>query len=476
MSNARRHARNTVALLLAAVVGKGLFLVANLVIIKALTVPANGLLQQSYIFGTTFMLLTDFGLRGWLVRELSRKRDDEAATRTAFGHALNARLLAGAGALVLALPAMRASGYDAQATAFVALFMVYGLIDSVSFICKAGLRARERMGTEAVWSTAGRVGILALVIALQRTGHLTIVNIALAHIAGALVEVVGQYVVLSKCAPVHLFNRFDVRGITATLRVAAPLAALGVVGMMYLRMGTFVLSKMAGEEAVGYYNTAAKFPEALSFIPLAAVNALVPYLSRHHSDSALLRRYGSLLVRYLGFIALTAAAIFVWETEWFIRLMFKPEYLVAAPVLRWFGAYVFLSAMQYVLANLLICMNAEWRVVQRFVFCFVVNLVLNLVLVPRWGALGAAVALVAGEASATVIDTVLLARRGVHLQVRLVGEFVLFVALVSGAMLAVPVDNAWLRVGAGCAVAAVFAGGMALTVDREVVRRVLGKS
>ena len=74
MSNARRHARNATALLLSAVVGKGLFLVANLVIIKALSVPYNGLLQQSYIFGTTFMLLTDFGLRGWLVRELSRRR------------------------------------------------------------------------------------------------------------------------------------------------------------------------------------------------------------------------------------------------------------------------------------------------------------------------------------------------------------------------------------------------------------------
>ena len=475
MSNARRHARNATALLLAAVVGKGLFLVANLVIIKALSVPYNGLLQQSYIFGTTFMLLSDFGLRGWLVRELSRKRDDDVATRAAFGHALNARLLAGAGALVLALPAMRASGYDAQATAFTALFMVYGLVDSVSFLCKAGLRARERMGTEAVWSTAGRVGILALVVALQRTGNLTIINIALAHIAGALVEVTGQYIDLSKCSPVHLFNRFDTHGITATLRVAAPLAALGVVGMMYLRMGTFVLSKLAGEEAVGYYNTAAKFPEALAFIPMAAVNALVPHLSRHHSDSALLRRYGAFLIRYLGFTALVAAAVFMWETEWFIRLMFKPEYLVAAPVLKWFGAYVFFSAMQYVLANLLICMNAERRVVQRFVFCFVVNLVLNLVLVPRWGALGAAVALVVGEASATVIDTILLARRGVLLPVRLVGEFVLFAALVSGAMLLVPVDNAWVRVGVGCTVGAAFAGVMATTVDKTVVKRVLGR-
>ena len=60
-----------------------------------------------------------------------------------------------------------------------------------------------------------------------------------------------------------------------------------------------------------------------------------------------------------------------------------------------------------------------------------------------------------------------------RLPVRLVAEFAVFAAAVGGAMLLVPTDNAWLRVGAGAAVAAGLAGAMALSADRAVVRGLL---
>lgn len=473
MSTLRHHARNTAGLLFSAVVAKVLFLLATVRCFKALSVEANGNLQLAYIVGTTVMILSEVGLRGYLIRELSRRRADVEEARRFFSSVFWCRIAAGVIALGLGTAAMSLTGYSNAVVWLTVAFLAYGFFDSLNTLLKAAIRTYERMEFEAVFTLVGRGTVLALIVFFGQSDSLTLAEIGLAHIAGGVVETLFLLGAIRAFLPLRFGWRGAIADVVSVLRRSLPFAVLALVGLVYLRTGTIVLSRMAGEEAVSFYNTASKIPEALNFLPLAFVNALIPYLSRCHGDTALLRRYGTILVRYLGFAGVAVGCVFILETRWVVLLISKADYLPAIPVFRVFGAYVFLSAMQYVLANLLICMNAERRVVQRFAFCLVLNVVLNLLLVPRWGALGAALALVAGEASATVIDSVLLWRRGVRLPVRLVAEFAVFAAAVGGAMLLVPTDNAWLRVGAGAAVAAGLAGAMALSADRAVVRGLL---
>jgi O-antigen/teichoic acid export membrane protein len=84
-----------------------------------------------------------------------------------------------------------------------------------------------------------------------------------------------------------------------------------------------------------------------------------------------------------------------------IYKLFKPEYAYAAPVLSvhiWSGVFVFLGAAsgQYLIAE-----NYNKLTFVRTGFGAIVNILLNLLLIPKMGMMGAAIATLAAYASAT---------------------------------------------------------------------------
>jgi O-antigen/teichoic acid export membrane protein len=84
-----------------------------------------------------------------------------------------------------------------------------------------------------------------------------------------------------------------------------------------------------------------------------------------------------------------------------IYKLYKPEYAYAAPVLSvhiWSGVFVFLGAAssQYLIAE-----NFNKLTFIRTGFGAIVNIVLNLILIPKMGMMGAAIATLAAYASAT---------------------------------------------------------------------------
>ncbi len=458
-------------MLVAAVAAKVLFLFATIRCVKALSVVDNGTLQLAYVFGTTFMLLSEAGLRGYLIRELSRRRDDPDAARLLFSAVVQCRVVVAALVGGAAVALMPLAGYRGPVLGITVFFLGYGFLDSLNTLLKASIRTYERMEFEVVFTIAGRGAILAGIIAFERAGTLGLREIAISHVAGAALETVLLAASIRVFLPLRFWAAPNLERVGEAFRRSLPFAVVTLIGLLYLRTGTFVLSQLSDGTAVSFYNTAAKIPEALGFLPLAVVNALIPYLSRRHGDRGVMARYAAVLTRYLGFAGIFIACVFALETRWVILLLSKPEYLDAAAVFRLYGLYPLFSAVGYALANLLICMNAEKRVMQRYGMCFVLNVILNIALVPRMGAAGAAVALVVCEMTATVFDVTMLRARGVRVSAAHLGEFALAAAACVAALL-LPVANPWIRVGlSGLALGAV-AGGFALLHDREVLRRI----
>jgi O-antigen/teichoic acid export membrane protein len=474
MSTVRRHAKNMAALLFAAALSKLLFLVATFRVVKGLDdVAANGAFQLAYTIGVTVMAITELGLRGYLIREAARRRDDTGGARALFAQVMHARLTAGLLALPAALAVAWAAGYPLDLLRLAAWLLVFGLCDSLAMLVKGALRAWERMEFEAVFSVLGRGAILAILIWLGRTGAFTLTNIAVAHVAGAALELLCLSAALRFATPLRWGVAPDPAMSLQALRRSAPFAVLTLVGLLYLRTGTFVLSKLSGDEAVAFYNTAAKIPEGLMFLPLAAINALIPHLSRRHGDRPLIRRHTAVLVRYVGFAGAFVAVVFALDTRGLILLVSRGEYLPAAATFRILGFYLMFASLQYVLSNMLICLDAERRVMQCYTAVFAANLALNLALVPRFGAPGAAAALIACEACAMVLYAWLLRRRGVAVGLRAAAEIAAFAAGVAAALSAAAELPFVARVCVSAAAAGIMAAGAAMAWDRATLARLV---
>jgi O-antigen/teichoic acid export membrane protein len=153
-----------------------------------------------------------------------------------------------------------------------------------------------------------------------------------------------------------------------------------------------MLHEMAGPAAQGIYSTAVNFSAAWYFVPIVIVSSLFPAILNARRDDPVryqkrLQNLYDIMVWFSMFFALivTIAAPLIYK-------LFKPEYASAAPILAvhvWSGIFVFLGTAngQYLIAE-----NFNKLTFVRTSVGAVLNILLNLWLIPAMGAIGAAVA------------------------------------------------------------------------------------
>lgn len=177
------------------------------------------------------------------------------------------------------------------------------------------------------------------------------------------------------------------------LKDSWPLLFSGLVIMIYLRIDQVMLGEMSGSEEVGIYSVAVRLSEVWMFIPQVIFWSVFPAVveARVNDESLLYER----LQKLYNLMALTGYAVAVPVTMlagWLVNTLFGAAYARAGAmlaVLIWANLFsnleiarsAFLSSMNWTrihfLAVLLGCL---------------LNIVLNLLLIPRFGGMGAVIA------------------------------------------------------------------------------------
>ena len=185
------------------------------------------------------------------------------------------------------------------------------------------------------------------------------------------------------------------------LKYSWPLIISGIMVSLYMKIDAIMLQNMAGVKEAGAYATVAQFSEAWNFIPAVIVTSLFPaILNAKRDDAARYKKRIQHLYDLMVYLSLPVAIVITFVSPLIYKLL-TPEYAYAAPTLSvhiWSGVFVFLGAAssQYLIAE-----NFNNLTFIRTGFGAIVNIVLNLLLIPHMGMMGAAIATLVAYASAT---------------------------------------------------------------------------
>ena len=188
--------------------------------------------------------------------------------------------------------------------------------------------------------------------------------------------------------------RFSKRRAVELLKQSWPVILSGMAIMIYMRIDMVMLKVMQGDAAVGIYAAATRVSEVWYFIPSAIVSSVSPAIIRVRDNRALYYSRLGRLFSLMSLIAIVIGSIIALMSHWIIHLLYSNAFAAAAPVLAvhiWASVFVFLGLAQ-----------APWDFAEnllklgfyRTLAGGVSNVLLNLVLVPRYGPLGAAIATV----------------------------------------------------------------------------------
>ncbi len=201
------------------------------------------------------------------------------------------------------------------------------------------------------------------------------------------------------------------------LRVSGPLMINHLLATIFWRIDIGILRPLAGDASVGLYSVGLKYLDGLNIVPSVFTMAIFPLMSRYarQEDSNLLRAY-ILSLRLLVMVSLPIAMMITLLAQPLVWLVGGAQYLNIAETVHLFGReFTYLggsdlalrviiwsipigfvnSVTQYVL----IAVNQQHYLTRAFMFGVVFNVVGNLIVIPHFGYVGAAVVTILSEFS-----------------------------------------------------------------------------
>jgi len=99
-----------------------------------------------------------------------------------------------------------------------------------------------------------------------------------------------------------------------------------------------------------------------------------------------------LLWRYALVIAIPVAVLLIWWMPWIVSTLLSAKYASAVPAARILVLSMIVASIGSAILALLIAAGRGWATTRAFIVAFVVSVTLHVLLDPRFGATGAAVA------------------------------------------------------------------------------------
>lgn len=169
-----------------------------------------------------------------------------------------------------------------------------------------------------------------------------------------------------------------------------PIAFSSLLAMIYLRIDQVMLHKMATDSVLGQYVAAVRVSELFEMLPTALMFTLAPILAVSVADPEKFRRYIDRTFRYFMVLAAGLCVFVTVGAPIVVRVLYGKQFLPAAPllaVLIWSEIAVFFAT---VIVNVMVAKNHQHLLPIPTLAGAAINIALNLVLIPRYAAMGTA--------------------------------------------------------------------------------------
>lgn len=389
-----RVLRNAANLASAQVVMKAAGLAVTILIARALHADGFGRFTSAWSFGMLVGVLADAGLSYFVALEVSRV---PRTARRFVWTALALRCVVCLAGLVIAAAVLPFLHFDVALAWAAVAFTLSSVLDGIQTQVLAYYRAVARMHVEAQVLTVGRIALIALTFGALTIAP-TVLSFAIAQAVASLLTLTVALALLCREVPPVMPRRKAVRAIAAG---ALPFAANGLLSYIFFRIDTLLLRAFGVADAsIGTYSAAYRVMEAprTAFGSIAA--GLMPAATSlaHPRARDEFRKLAVTTTTIVLWVMVPATLAFALSPTSVIGLIYGHGFDAAVPLLLVLAPMPILMALDAVLGTMLNALSAQRAVTGIFAVCAIANVALNVALIPRIGALGAAVATLGTEA------------------------------------------------------------------------------
>lgn len=304
--------------------------------------------------------------------------------------------------------------HDSLTSSLLCILTVFVIGQVVTVLTHAKYQLEGRQSWLAIWQVLPHflrfTGIAALVLFLGGQSITAVHSASIFAVVGVILLALGGYQVArllgggitldghpdgEKCLPKG--NQKPV--VTQVLAGAWPYGLAGIFYLIYFQSDIILIKYLVGDSEAGIYNVAFVVMSAIYLLPSVFYQKfLLPKLHRwaHHDQGKLIDayRFGNVAMLSLGIIIMTILWLLVPLA---IPLLFGKEYDAAVALLTILAIAVPLRFLASSAGAMLVTRNYIRTKIKVMGLAAVLNVILNLALIPKFGMEGAAVATVVTE-------------------------------------------------------------------------------
>ena len=420
-----RALRNTTIVLTAKVIARLIALFTVLYMIRWLNKDGYGSFSVLVNLTAIASVLLDLGFNVLFVREGARHHNE---IQRYLRNVMSLRLLMSVLALVLLAALVIPIGLGALLLPGFVLMV----LTSYSTLLRNGLYAVQQLGYEAIAVVLESAVLLALVVYGVRTRQGVAYFVwAYAIQYGFSCVYFASVLALKRIAVIGW--RFELPLIREWMWKGLPFALTFVLTIIYFRIDQPLIAVLRDLKEAGLYAAAYKPIESLLFVPITFLSVVFPVLSVYHRErrqdmlDAVSRFYKALLL--LGWPA--SVGIFVLAQP-LTRVLLGNNFLASEPALKILALALGVAFVNNAFIGALNASDRQSSFSWAAGWSVLINIALNLTLIPLFGYIGASWATVATEVALGIVAWILTSRHVGRVPVLSLSWRVILAGLIMG--------------------------------------------
>lgn len=195
--------------------------------------------------------------------------------------------------------------------------------------------------------------------------------------------------------------RIDVSIIKMVLLDGWPLLLSSLTIIIYMRIDQVMIGQMMGNKELGLYSVAVMLSEIWYFVPVAIASSVFPSILNARETEEIYNKYLKMLYDLMAGISIIIGLLVSLFSGWIVSTLYGAQYDESKIVLSiyiWAGIPVFLgvASSQYLIGE-----NLTRISLYRTIIGCITNVVLNFILIPKYGINGSAIATLISYSIAT---------------------------------------------------------------------------
>lgn len=349
--------------------------------------------------GMTF----DLGLYKATLREISEPGSDHAGV---LGNAFALRAMATAVAVMVLAVIVYFARLDHAILVGVLIAGAGWIAYQVSELALGIYQQRLVQHQAAMAEIAGAITTLALVFLLSRSGAGVTAMLG-ATASGWIVAMALSWFMATRLVP--FVPRIDATVAKRLLLAGLPIAGSGLLTIAHVRADVLLLATISGARDVGIYDVSLKIYELLATVPYLFGGLLMPLFVADNNEAGALsaRRLQAAVALSLAVLAIVVPVVLV-HAESIATLLAGAQFHASGPVMRLLIVAVAFGALSQVIRFAAVARDLQGTMLKVDLIAVCAAVAAYLVLIPRFGTMGAAIGKLIGDVAILLVALAML--------------------------------------------------------------------